>query len=132
MTDTIILQPENNIIAFSSALSPDIKILQDEFHVSLNLRQTEIRIEEENPTVRFYSTGIQGPPGEGGAGEVYTTRTEQTSLYIYCGEALPGADEADPVWKVKRYNKTTLVVLWADGNSDLDNVWNDYLSLSYS
>lgn len=65
---------------------------------------------------------------------------QDNETVIYNGEADPGSLDSQPVWRIKR---TTLiepssnldvevVVEWADGNAEFDNVWDDRLTLSYS
>ena len=52
----------------------------------------------------------------------------------YIGYALAGAVEGQPVWKISRVVETaaTTIVLWADGNEKMDNVWTNRAALSYS
>jgi hypothetical protein len=52
---------------------------------------------------------------------------------IYVGTAVPGASPSAPVWKIKQILTTgaDLRILWADGNSQYDNIWDDRSSLTY-
>lgn len=53
----------------------------------------------------------------------------------YVGEAAPGAATSAASWRIKRIDETSspdVIVLWADGNSNLDNIWDNRASLSYS
>lgn len=52
----------------------------------------------------------------------------------YIGEADPGSALASAVWRIKRIQVVGDVstILWADGNSDFDNVWDNRAALSYS
>ena len=65
-------------------------------------------------------------------------RTEVTgtapNTVTYAGFALPGANPAQPVWRIQRITETatTTLIEYADGNENMDNVWNDRASLSYS
>lgn len=65
-------------------------------------------------------------------------RTEVTGIapntVTYAGYALAGADVAEPVWRIMRITETatTTVIEYADGNENMDNVWNDRAALSYS
>lgn len=59
-----------------------------------------------------------------------TDRKATSGSYTYYGLAPPGSSTASAVWRVKRGSSTE--VLWADGNSEFDNVWDNYLALSYS
>lgn len=65
--------------------------------------------------------------------ELYTTRLEEVGALTYVGDALAGSSESNAVWRIKRIDETSgVVVLWADGNDNFDNIWTDYLTLIYS
>lgn len=58
---------------------------------------------------------------------------------IYKGEAIPGVALAAASWRIQEITITTdgggnddIGILWADGDSDFNNIWNDRLGLSYS
>jgi len=57
---------------------------------------------------------------------------DEGATYTYIGEALPGSLVGDAVWRVKRLTNADTTILWADGDSSFDNVWNDRASLVYS
>ena len=39
---------------------------------------------------------------------------------------------SNPVWRIKRISTSSgVIVEWADGNVNFDNVWDDRASLSY-
>ena len=74
-------------------------------------------------------------PGGGGVAE--TPRAKRVDFVgdtlIYVGEADPGTAESAASWRISKIDTTLdISVLWADGNNNYDNVWNDRLSLSYS
>ena len=52
----------------------------------------------------------------------------------YIGEAIPNTLESAALWRIKRMVETgpDIVILWADGDANFDNVWQDRASLSYS
>lgn len=52
----------------------------------------------------------------------------------YVGTAPPGSSENSPVWRIKQVLTTgaDLRILWADGDSEFNNVWADRVSLSYT
>jgi hypothetical protein len=52
----------------------------------------------------------------------------------YVGEALPSTVTSAALWRIKRIVETgpDIVILWADGNENFDNVWDDRAGLSYS
>jgi hypothetical protein len=79
--------------------------------------------------------------GSGGAGDPqappsqYTMRfDDDASGVAYLGEAATGAATASAVWRIKKITTTgiDIVILWADGNTNFDNVWDNHLTLSYS
>jgi hypothetical protein len=51
----------------------------------------------------------------------------------YVGTASPGSSINSPVWRIKQILTTgaDLRILWADGDSEFNNVWADRASLSY-
>lgn len=73
--------------------------------------------------------------------EAYTVPTyalrydEISSTEAYAGEAEEGSPTSGAVWRIKRLTfgpGGDVVIEWADGNSNFDNVWDNRLSLSYS
>ncbi len=63
----------------------------------------------------------------------FTSRLATVAAVTYVGFAVVGSLGSDNVWQVKKINETTgVVITWADGNSEFDNVWDNYLSLTYS
>jgi hypothetical protein len=54
---------------------------------------------------------------------------------FYIGEALlSDALESDNVWRIKKtiVSGDSIIILWANGNQNLTNVWDQRLNLSYS
>jgi hypothetical protein len=53
---------------------------------------------------------------------------------IYRGEATPGSLESAAVWRIQRIDivGTDFTILYADGNNNFDNIWNNRATLSYS
>lgn len=76
------------------------------------------------------AVGGIGPRGPAGAAIVPRAKRRDWNddlTICYEGWAETGADEADPVWRIR---KTTFVgddsaEEWADGNHNFDNVWDD-------
>lgn len=63
--------------------------------------------------------------------DALTVRIDEGATYTYFGFGLPGALEDAAVWRVSRMTNATSTLLFADGNADFDNVWDDRASLSY-
>lgn len=57
---------------------------------------------------------------------------DEGATYTYIGYAEPGTLTDAATWKIKRMTNASGVVVWADGNSRFDNVWDDRASLVYS
>lgn len=65
----------------------------------------------------------------------YAVQCDTTSSagIIYLGEAEEGSLTSDAVWRIRRIDYSSgVTILWADGNANFDNVWNDRTSLTYS
>ena len=59
---------------------------------------------------------------------------EASSTVTYFGYAAAGGSTSSAVWKIKKLtvSGTVTSILFADGNSNYDNIWNNRASLSYS
>ena len=63
---------------------------------------------------------------------------DPTNDFIYIGEAQPGTLTSAATWRIKRIEFTNpgvdedLETLWADGDAQFDNIWDNHLALSYS
>ena len=48
----------------------------------------------------------------------------------------PGSSTSSAVWRVKKTvlsdTSDDVVITWADGNANFDNIWDNRLSLTYS
>lgn len=63
----------------------------------------------------------------------YSLKETVVGTIIYLARALPGSSQSNPVWQAMKVDGTTgIVVTWADGNSNFDNVATDLTTLSYS
>lgn len=64
----------------------------------------------------------------------YAIQYEEASATItYIGEADAGTATSAASWRIKRMSTASgIVITWADGNTNFDNVWNNRASLSYS
>jgi hypothetical protein len=56
-----------------------------------------------------------------------------TPNVTYIGQAPIGSDESQAVWQIKKVDESSgIIITWADGNSNFDNIWNNRASLIYS
>lgn len=63
-----------------------------------------------------------------------TLRLDAVGTTTYIGDALPSTATDAATWRIKRMVETgpDLVILWADGDANFDNVWTARAGLSYS
>jgi hypothetical protein len=52
--------------------------------------------------------------------------------YMYTGSADPGSATSSAVWRISRYDFSSGVTEYADGDQEFDNIWDNRESLSYS
>ncbi len=59
---------------------------------------------------------------------------EASSTVTYVGYAILGTATSAASWQIKKISISGTVtrILWADGNSFYDNIWDDRATLSYS
>jgi len=59
---------------------------------------------------------------------------EAGSGITYIGYAPPGTQSSAAYWQIKRMTEvgTEIIIEWADGNDNFDNIWNNRASLVYS
>lgn len=62
----------------------------------------------------------------------YSIRMDDGATYLYVGKAATGSSTASAVWQIQRITQSDATILWADGNGNFDNVWDNHASLSYS
>jgi hypothetical protein len=71
--------------------------------------------------------------GNIGGSTNYTTRIDTVGDLTYIGNAVIGSATSGALWQIKRLDASSgLVKLWADGNDNFDNVWDNRTLLSYS
>lgn len=67
------------------------------------------------------------------AGASMSQRIDDGGTILYVGEAEIGALDSAAAWRIKKLDTTGgLTLLWADGDSNYDNVWDDRTTLNYS
>jgi hypothetical protein len=69
------------------------------------------------------------------AAMAYKTEVDEVSSSVtYVGIAAPGTATSAASWQIKKITTTgaDIEIIFADGNSNFDNVWDDRASLTYS
>jgi parallel beta-helix repeat protein len=77
-------------------------------------------------------TELQAILAASGGTSSYALRYDEGATYTYIGEANPGEVTSAASWRVKRLTNADNTIVWADGDSDFDNIWDNRASLSYS
>lgn len=62
----------------------------------------------------------------------YALRMDEGATYTYIGEAETGTATSAAEWRIKRLTNADNTIVWADGNSSFDNIWDNRASLTYS
>jgi hypothetical protein len=107
-------------------------------HVIITITPTLDTGQQAAISIREIVQGDKGEKGEKGDTVVLddlTARFDKGHYPIYyMGEAQANTPESSPLWRIKRVDMSgeTIVILFADGNDDFDNIWSDHLTLTYS
>jgi len=64
----------------------------------------------------------------------YNKLIDQEGTYYYIGEAVPGSDTTEALWRIKRIEQVgdDYNILWANGSADFDKIWDDRATFTYS
>lgn len=61
-----------------------------------------------------------------------TVRLDEDATYTYIGKAEPGTETSSASWQIQRMTNADTTILFADGNSAFDKIWDNRASLTYS
>ena len=127
-----------------TATGTDNSVIVVEGSPTLTAVQTNYSITQNTP-VETIEVGVQGPRGLRGftgndAGDLpvpYNTNVDFVGdTVIYKGWSEPGTSESSPLWRIQQITfvgtDEDVVILWANGNGDFTNVWDNRASLAYS
>lgn len=84
--------------------------------------------------VEIVTAGPQGPAGTNEDDMPYAKRVDFVGdTLLYRGEAVPGAAESSPAWRIQRltFVGDDVTYEWAAGSAAFDKVWADRAALSY-
>lgn len=98
--------------------------------MSQSLRSTEVP--DVHGLVVVNPDGTNIGSASGGSTSQYTLRVDDGDTYMYIGQATPGTATSAASWRIKRLTQADLTIVWADGDSSFNNVWDDHATLSYS
>ena len=61
---------------------------------------------------------------------------DANKLLLFLGEAAPGTATSFPAWRIRKFiyniDKMLIEILWADGDGNFDNVYDDRAALTYT
>jgi hypothetical protein len=96
--------------------------------------ETDTGIKYEWTGADWIETGTKSTNNAGHTiGGSLALRKDDTGIYTYLGEAIPGTATSAAEWRIQRITNADSTIVWADGNGSFDNVWDDHATLiSYS
>lgn len=62
-------------------------------------------------------------------------RIDKDGDFTYVGKAEPGEATSASTWRISRIDESAspdMIILWADGDVNFDNVWDARASIDYS
>lgn len=66
-------------------------------------------------------------------GADYAVKITQSGTTTYIAKAVAGSNQASSVWQAQKLDESSgLVITWADGNANFDNIATDLTALTYS
>ncbi len=87
---------------------------------------------DENELTRFIKVLADGTICTGTSEYALMLDDYSIANITYVGKAAIGSTPDESVWQIKRIDETTGMVLkWADGNDNFDNVWDNRTSYTY-
>lgn len=100
----------------------------------------DIYTDADNGDIYEKAAGVWGLTGSPGDGVAQTTRTDTidpTAIpeITYRGDAPAGTLTSAAAWRIQRMQvdaDSDITILWADGDTSYDNIWDNRLSISYS
>lgn len=95
----------------------------------------EGKLDHQQAITRAFESSTDAIKIRDATSNIYTTIIDEPdSSTTYVGKAIIGTSTSAPSWQIQRLavSGTVTTVLWADGNSDFDNIWTMRASLTYS
>jgi hypothetical protein len=94
------------------------------------LTQIELNQDTQSAILNTIASNTSSTP----SADIALVDTTSTPNVVYVGEASPGSSQASAVWRITRIDTSgsVITILYADGNTNKDNIWNNRVSGSYS
>ena len=90
---------------------------------------------DETTGVLIVESGLYDPSGSvlREVSPDLATKVTVSGLVTYVAQATPGSAQSSAVWRAKKIDETTgVVVTWAGGNTSFTNIATDLTSLTYT
>lgn len=139
---TVEISEINNKIQPASVGATDtIEISSNPTNISITIDETETLLYVSEQQLSVIEIGIQGPMGpagpSGGEEDIpYAQQVDFEGSIIYKGWAAVGSTTSASLWRIQKIEFVGLdedvIITWADGDSNFDNIWDNRLILSYS
>jgi hypothetical protein len=142
MPDINVVVVESEEVAVSDVATQVIQVTGTEIAVQLTANDFGVGTPVETVAVNALAGQVVYNVQVGEVMEIeetevsYTKRVdlEDNDTVLYRGEAEPGSLESWAVWRISKtvFNEEgDSEQLWADGNAQFDNIWEDRLNLTY-
>ena len=64
--------------------------------------------------------------------DALATRIDEGATYTYIGHALPGTATSAAYWRIQRLTNANDTIVFADGDGNFNNIWDDRAALTYT
>ena len=128
--DVVIVQTkDNNLVAVNNQENQTITVTEklQQINTTEDVTQPQYQQIVLAQTIQLFTEEAK----------MYATRIDFTNggTIIYRGEAAPGSLETDAVWRIRKItilSDNDVIVEFADGDENFDNIWTNHLTLNYS
>lgn len=89
--------------------------------------------DEEFDVLAVELLGYDGSSLQRLSADNFSLKLTEDGDVTYIALASPGSSQSSAVWQARKLDQSSgLIITWADGNSDFDNVATDLTALNYS
>ncbi len=126
----------NGVTEYVTQNTEETRLVNKDNVSFISLQSVETVLLESN-TTEIVLAGQIGPPGSSSEDSMpYAVQIDTVGdTIVYKGEAIVGSLTSSPVWRIRKVITDAgddMSVIWADGNADFDNVWDDRLTIPYT
>lgn len=109
--------------AYTKIVSKIVHSVQEMFNMSFDSDFNQNTVE---------MLGFDGQALQRLLGDALAVKVTESGTTTYIGIAAPGTSQATAKWQCKKIDESSgIVITWADGDSNFDNIATDLTSLSY-